>query len=511
MRVMSSRCFPLVLLLAATALTQTEQERFKLTALDGSPGDLLGRAVATDGMTVLVATNGDDDLGTNIGSAFLFDAETGEHLAKILPTPPYSDEFGYSVAVSGDVAAVGDPESRVVHLFEVPSGQPIGQITRPATDFGRSVAIDGDRILIGAHRDFVNGAVTGSAFLFSLSTGQQQFKIVASDGAVGDSFGLSVDLEGDHLVVGAPYTDHGAGTNAGAIYVFDDTGAELVKIAPADLEPDDYFGYDVALSEGRVLAGAPGSITHGVPGRALLHDLAGVRIGELIPTNPGTNHFGFSVALDGWRAVVGRYQIEGGAHLFDVSNLRQVSHLVSSDAQNSDDAGWSVDVAGGVVALGAPDADGVTHDTGAAYVFRAPLGPIGVSLCGPAVPNSTGESGELFAYGSPLAADGNLLLVATSISKNKPGIFLNSMATGSSYPPGSNGHLCLGGAIGRHGLQQATVTGWTSARLDPFELPTPSGSAAVQPGETWYFQYWFRDQHPNWTSNLTDSIAVTFL
>ncbi|MDA1267312.1 MAG: hypothetical protein O2816_19700, partial [Planctomycetota bacterium] len=78
-------------------------------------------------------------------------------------------------------------------------------------------------------------------------------------------------------------------------------------------------------------------------------------------------------------------------------------------------------------------------------------------------------------------------------------------------PGGSQGNLCLGGQIARYSQQAASTgnLGQLELSVDLFAMPT-SPSSAVQPGETWYFQTWFRDKNPQTTSNFTEAVSVTF-
>jgi hypothetical protein len=140
------------------------------------------------------------------------------------------------------------------------------------------------------------------------------------------------------------------------------------------------------------------------------------------------------------------------------------------------------------------------------------LAPIGTSYCGPATPNSSGLPGELRAHGSDVAADNDVVLVGVQLAPSQFGMFVTSQTQGFVMPPGSQGHLCLGGAIGRY-KQQLVNTGPAAAVVLPLDLtqtPTPSGPVAVQPGETWNFQLWFRDKNPGVTSNFTDAVSVAF-
>lgn len=137
---------------------------------------------------------------------------------------------------------------------------------------------------------------------------------------------------------------------------------------------------------------------------------------------------------------------------------------------------------------------------------------VGSRYCGPAVVNSSTFTGMIAATGSTAVADGDLTLKAQQLPLDEFGMFLAAPSSGFvQNPGGSDGNLCLGGGIGRfNGPGELFNTGdfpSTSLDLDLNAIPTPSGDVAVQPGETWHFQCWFRDGA---SSNFTDGIAITF-
>ena len=147
---------------------------------------------------------------------------------------------------------------------------------------------------------------------------------------------------------------------------------------------------------------------------------------------------------------------------------------------------------------------------------RITFGAPGANYCGPAVPNSTGVPAALNATGSDIVAANQLTLTAQSLPQNTFGFFLTSRTQGLVQSPGgSAGRLCLGGAIGRYvapgQVQNSGALGAFSLALDLTQTPTPTGAVAIQPGETWNFQAWFRDaQGGAATSNFTDGLAVQF-
>jgi TLD len=143
-------------------------------------------------------------------------------------------------------------------------------------------------------------------------------------------------------------------------------------------------------------------------------------------------------------------------------------------------------------------------------VFTIALETIGTNYC-TANPNSTGQTGSILAGGSDVVADGDLSLTAVGLPVGEFALFLNSPAQGFvANPGGSAGNLCLSGQIGRHTAQIGLTLdpGYFSIQVDLNSLPRPKmGPVAVQPGETWNFQGWYRDGA---TSNFTDGVSILF-
>jgi len=163
------------------------------------------------------------------------------------------------------------------------------------------------------------------------------------------------------------------------------------------------------------------------------------------------------------------------------------------------------------------------HAKASPYIFEAAIDGflasvvtcelIGDSYCGPADLNSTGKSALLHAVGSTAVEDNRVALAAQQLPPGQFGMFLNSLDAGFvPWPPGSQGILCVGGAIGRYvdDIQSTGPAGWMSLTLDLTDTPTPAGPVAIQPGETWHFQGWFRDWNPGPTSNFTDGVMILF-
>ena len=192
---------------------------------------------------------------------------------------------------------------------------------KAATDnFGWSVSLSGDRALVGAHVSDPGGTSgAGAAYVFARAsdgTWTQEAKLTASDKAVDDQFGYSVSISGDRALVGAPLSDPGGTSNTGAAYVFtrasDGTWTQEAKLMANDKAADDNFGYSVSLSGDRALVGAPLSDPGGLSlaGAAYVFTRAsnGTWTQEVKLTasdKAAGDHFGWPVSLSGVRALVG--------------------------------------------------------------------------------------------------------------------------------------------------------------------------------------------------------------
>ncbi len=125
---------------------------------------------------------------------------------------------------------------------------------------GASVGLDGDVIVIGAPWALTPNGNTGAVYVyrFEISAWVEEATLVATDGELGDRFGTSVATSGDRIFFGAPECDE-AGEIAGAAYVFEYDGAswnEVDKLIPADAEPGDGFGAALDVRDDVAIIGA---------------------------------------------------------------------------------------------------------------------------------------------------------------------------------------------------------------------------------------------------------------
>lgn len=139
-------------------------------------------------------------------------------------------------------------------------------------------------------------------------------------------------------------------------------------------------------------------------------------------------------------------------------------------------------------------------------------GPIGDVYCTPAVPNSTGLPGVMEAFGLDVAGGHELTLAAHQLPPGRFGYLLTGqeMATIPDYQ-GSQGTLCLGAPFGgfTKQVQKVDLAGDMSVDVDTLNMPLQP-PVPVLSGETWFFQFWYRDVNPGYTSNFTDAYGIHF-
>lgn len=258
--------------------------------------------------------------------------------------------------------------------------------------FGKSIDMYGNVAVVGAPFAEHNGVRTGAAYVFTRSgpivgdgSWTQQAKLVAADGAADDQFGHSVGISGDTIVVGAVGGD--------AAYIFTGSGAawsQQAKLTATDTAAGDGFGSSVAIyspSDPTVIIGAPLNAQGGVAsGAAYLFTRSGTDWSELTKLVPADvadgDQFGASVELSYQRAIVGAplhdaNGVDAGAayyYEFDDIAWHQQEKFMAADGAANDRFGASVavDEVSSLInaVIGAPSDDDNGTDSGSIYIFR---------------------------------------------------------------------------------------------------------------------------------------------
>ena len=249
--------------------------------------DRFGWSVDISGHTIIVgAPNNHENDVIEHGSAYIFalkregNKDNWEQQAVLDPQEDgrLNDNFGYSVGIDGDYAAAGSPginsSTGAVYTYKRTGGvwkqqqKLIPADAKKRDNFGYSVDMLGEHLIIGAYLD---DSKAGSVYIFNRNGDRwrQQAKLTGNDTAKGDNFGVAVALGGnengvDFAIVGSPNNTHN-GKKSGAAYIFVHDGGkwtEEAKLVPADAQTSDFIGDAVSISGYRgikryALVGAP--------------------------------------------------------------------------------------------------------------------------------------------------------------------------------------------------------------------------------------------------------------
>jgi len=406
-----------------TDMTQTA----KLTASDAAADDDFGHSIGVSGDTVVVGARYEDDAGADAGAAYVF-VEPGGGWATMTETAKLaasdtsaSDQFGYSVAISGDTVAVGahledgaGNNAGAAYIFEPPGGDwstcpsPCNETAKLTAgdaagndQLGFSVSVSEgtteDVVVAGSRNDDDNGINSGAAYVFVRPGGgwgnmTQTAKLTAGDGAASDQLGRSVSVSDETVVAGAPFDDDG-GSDTGAVYLFSRPGGgwgnmtQTAKLTVSNATADDRFGYSVSISEDTVAVGSvpKGLLGNNVGPAYIFEEPTGgwttmTETTDLTAGGAGHDHeFGLSVSISGDTLVVGEPYDNGrgAAYIFERptngwTTMTETVKLIASDAAPDDWFGYRVSISGSTVVVGAPQDDDGGDNAGAAYVFERP-------------------------------------------------------------------------------------------------------------------------------------------
>jgi hypothetical protein len=495
----------------------------------------LGRSMSVSGTTALVGAPFQDQMR---GAVYVYDLIGGAWVGTAVLTASDGTpggQFGFTVDLDGERAAIGSNQS-TVYVFEREGGSWAETRIAAASSmwadaFGLDVALDGTTLLASAAYDDTLGANAGAVYAYELAGGlwTGTAKLLASDGAAGDRFGDDLDLDGDRALIGA-FGTAGRGPATGSAYVFERAGgvwSEVQELAADNPSAESAFGSDVSLSGDVALIGAQAGDTGGEgSGSAYVFELdAGSwsQTAELHPPalGPG-DHFGWAVAVDGARALIGAYGDDlkgndsGTAFVFERRGAcwAQKAQLEAFALSAEDWFGWALALDGEAGFVGAPLDDYLAPSSGAAFVYD--LASVSFYGCGL---NPGCSLGHL--SGPPRLGSVWTLGAHNPLGTQPPGATLGFLALSAvpppGYPcgpalpgwgmagPGASGELLLGGVLSK-------VLGpspWSSAPA-PFAVPVP----AVTPlaGVPIYFQALLFDGSGSAAVpiGLTEAVAARF-
>lgn len=454
-----------------------------LSPSDGAAAASAPVSVAVHGDIAVVGARLHNHTVEGQGAVYVFE-RTGSswtEVAEILaPDASMFAHFGSSVAFDGETLVVGAPGVRHptgwqmgrVYFYEVIGGvwtlranldeYPI------SLELGSSVAVDGDRAIVGAEAGNDQAPTQGSAFLYKRTGGvwAQQTRLVPPfDPTVDEHFGRSVDIEANRVVIGAPDAWTG-GPQFGEVHVFTENGnlwSPEQVLVPSDGQGHDRFGHDVSLVGGRILVGAWG------------HD-----------------------GLDGTAYFFGH----------DGSSWSELGQLTSPQSIPNELSGSSVAMNSEHIAVGAPSWGNPTGHVGTVAIYHEDLGPLTYCV---AKLNSQGCFPSIRGTGAASATSSDSFLIeADQVINNKVGIFFYGQS-GRSSAPFQGGTLCVQGPHTRTQLQptggNAGLDDCSGSLSLDFNAWIQSGvDASLVPGSFVNGQYYFRDPLSPVPTGLTDGI-----
>jgi hypothetical protein len=359
----------------------TQQQ--KLAAEDARENAYFGRSVAISDETLVIGANGDDEGGVSSGAAYVFtrSGEIWTQQTKLTASDPaVGDQFGLSVAIDGDMVAVGahrdddnETDSGSIAIFVRSSGvwsqtSKLTAIDAERNDFfGFAVAIDGDWVVSGAYGAEGVDASSGAVYIFESQAGgwimrrRLSHEIVAA----GDRFGHAVAISGDTAVVTLQIDFRNNDDDHGAVYVYRRSGSvwDLEARLSAD-EPWDesIIGSSVSISGDTVVVGDRAANVNGLRGAGAVHVFARnaglwTQQAKLTATTPTAFYtFGSAVAIDGDTVVVGAASSARRVHVYRRAG-NVWSHqldLVPNDGTLGNLFGRSVAISGDSIACGSP-------------------------------------------------------------------------------------------------------------------------------------------------------------
>jgi len=313
-------------------------------------------------------------------------------------------EYGRSVAIDGDLVAVGAGGDgyvgtvylykrqgmRYVHEAELDFPDPIPEICpQPGiigncSEFGRTVGVQGNTVFVGARFapvDTSTGTINaGAVYVFRKHRDFWQYeeKIVSPAPEAGDNFGRALAIQGNLLVVTARKNT----AERGASYVYEYTGdgwTHQATLEASDSADGDYFGQSVDILGDVIAIGARNANPDGAGGFYLFRK-SGDRWMETAKVIPADGQFddqyGFAIVISGDTIAVGARRADlsasktntGAVYVYTLKgdSVELVTKLTPSDASKGDEFGQSVAIGGDVIAVGAWKDD---NKQGSIYLF----------------------------------------------------------------------------------------------------------------------------------------------
>ena len=404
-------------------------------------GGALGHTVAIDGAILAASSPYDNTGGADSGIVGIYNASTGALLYQLTnPNPLVESYYGWSLAVSGSRVVVGAPEDNtgandagIAYVYDLSSASPtvpafVLQNPNPGANdtFGWSVAIEGDRVVVGVPDGDSGVLDAGRTYIYDLASATPTVPVyqLENPNPGGLNFGVSVAVSGARVVVGAA-PDEGSGDDCRAyVYNLSSPTPDTPVVTLSDPSPatNDYFGLVVSISGSTVVVAAPQDDTGAQnSGICYVYDVASGTPSQPVTTIPNptpalNDTFGSAVALSGSRLAVGVYLDDQGAtdsgrvYVFDLSSGTPALPTLTIDnpgPSSNDFFGRSVALSGSRLATGAHGDNTAANDAGSAYVYELASGTPTVPARSITTPSPSSDE----EFGTSVAITGSMVVV----------------------------------------------------------------------------------------------------
>ena len=392
------RC--MALLVSVTFVAQADvpiaqvNETQKILASDGVMDDRFGSVIVSSESYILIGAPFRDELDTNSGAVYVFDAQTFQELRKLVPLDGAAgDRFGSMIAIDGDLAVIGVPkqdaageDSGAAYVFDISTGNQMMKlapsITSMGNEFGSSVAINDEYIAVGARHELVVGFDAGAVYVFDRSSGTEVRRIINDDfiDSSHDEFGARVMILGTDIYISALFNEGYpmSSLDTGTVFVYDlNTGVFVGEFTGAGVTNGDQFGFDLAVSGDRIF------VSSGFGGIGLIWDFDIQSLQQLnayaAPAGSqllGTYGHAIDVTLSALVTTNPTTSSGGWADARSIETGQVFARFVPSDLAAQDRFGDDAATLGEQVLIGSGFDDDLGARSGSVYVFDIPeFGP----------------------------------------------------------------------------------------------------------------------------------------
>ena len=407
---------------------------------------LFGESLAVGGLFLVVAAPNETSSGlAAAGNVYVYSSSGGTLLRTLSsPAPQELGSFGWSVAVSGNLAIVGAPGENAsgklaaghVYAYSLTTGKLVYTLSSPNAqtvgEFGGVLATSGSLLVVGAVNENTTAGFAGRAYVYNATTGSLIGSLKSPNPDFEGEFGSTVYATPSYVIIGAQNETAGGHLGAGNVYVFSASSLALVKtLTSPNVQLNGEFGFSLAGTGSELVVGAPFEAVAGEPeigdvyvyntaSWTLLMTFSGATSAQAYPPS-----FGFTVAAgNGLIAAGAPYNdtvvtsstITGGAvYIYNATTFGLIAGITAPSVLNgyySSEFGSAIAIGSGTLIVGDPVAvELISASPG--YAFP---GDAFIFSVGPTVSSATSTSSATSSVSSSTTGSATTSSSATSTS-----------------------------------------------------------------------------------------------